>query len=268
MCRTVAENLPMEQRDIVRYTAANRSAWERIADTRSRQRLSGAELATGIANFDPGGLPIDDWRGLRVLHLMCASGEDSLTLALAGAEVTGVDISETNITAARDKAQVAGLNAEFIAADVYDLPGMPLFDIVFTGGGALCWLPDIRLWARIVADALRSDGRLLVREMHPLRGCFDVEGARLVGTGRTYFGRGTPQLNGIGMGGVKMPGVAEFRWPIGEVVTALAQAGMRIDLLDEYFSPPADKTIPASTVEAYSLLPNDFLLVATKSIPL
>jgi SAM-dependent methyltransferase len=255
----------MERRDIVRYTAANRTAWERIADARSRRRLSGAELAAGIANFDPGDLPTDDWRGLRVLHLMCASGEDSLTLALAGAKVTGVDISEANTTAARDKAQIAGLEAEFIAADVYDLPAMSGFDIVFTGGGALCWLPDIRLWARIVADALRRDGRLLVQEMHPLRGCFDVEGARLIGTGRTYFGRETPQQAGVGMGGVDMPGVAEFRWPIGDVVTALAQAGMRIDLLDEYFSPPADRAIPASTVEAHSLLPNDFLLAATKS---
>jgi len=87
----------------------------------------------------------------------------------------------------------------------------------------------------------------------------------LIGTGRTYFGRGTPQENGVGMGAVEMPGVAELRWPIGDVVTALAQTGMRIDLLDEYFTPPADKGIPASTVEAYSLLPNDFLLVATKS---
>lgn len=251
--------------ELSRYTAANRDAWDAIADARSRGRLSGADLARGIGNFDIGTMPIAEWRDLRVLHLMCASGEDTLTLALAGARVTGVDISPTNIAAARTKAEAAGLDGEFIAADVYDLPELPPFDLVFTGGGALCWLPDIQRWAHIVAGALRDGGRLLVQEMHPLRGCFAVEDGRLVGTGRTYFGRGTPQRNGVGMGGLQLAGVAEFRWPIGDVVTALAQAGLRINRLDEYFTPPANKELPSHIVALYSLLPNDFLLLAAKN---
>lgn len=266
----------MDRTEITRYTEVNRRAWDAVAPTRGDGLRPAESFAQGVGNFDPAELPISHWQGLDVLHLQCASGEDTLTLALAGATVTGVDISVENIAHARRKAERSGLPATFVTADVFDLPTNLLsgrFDVVFTGSGALCWLPDIVAWARVVVAALKDGGRLLVEEMHPLRGCFAIEGDRLVATDEDYFQRSSPRLRSpgpsglAGAAGTHMPERFEFRWPIGDVVTALARAGMRIELLSEYFCPPDRRDIPPEIIEQLRRLPNDFTLLARKDLP-
>lgn len=263
----------MELPEITEYTDLNRRAWDVVARVRPRGLHSGALFARGVGTFDPAELPISDWRDRRVLHLQCASGEDTLTLALAGASVTGVDISADNIVHARRKAEEAGLSADFIIADVYELPAEVLagrFDVVFTGSGALCWLPDIDRWAGVVYATLKAGGALLVEEMHPLRACFDIDGGRLVLTDEDYFQRGQPRHypagpTGLaGAGGMEMLATVQFNWPIGDLVTALARAGLRIELLSEYFTPPTRDDIPADVMDQLRRLPNDFTLLATK----
>ncbi|MEM1359952.1 MAG: class I SAM-dependent methyltransferase, partial [Bacteroidota bacterium] len=64
----------------------------------------------------------DDLRGLRILHLQCHFGQDTLSLARRGAKVTGVDLSSEAIKAAQDLAQKANLKARFINCDLYSLP--------------------------------------------------------------------------------------------------------------------------------------------------
>ena len=263
----------MDHSDLTRLTEINRRAWDAVARTRGDGLRPAESFAAGVGNFDPTVLAIAHWHDLDVLHLQCASGEDTLTLALAGARVTGVDISTQNVTHARRKSSAAGVPGTFVVADVYDLPADLLactFDVVFTGSGALCWLPDIARWAEVVVAALRDGGRLLVEEMHPLRGCFDVAGDHVVATDQDYFQRASPrEVPGgparlAGAGGAYMPENVQFRWPIGDVVTALARAGMRIDLLDEYFCPPARDDIPSHVLAQLRRLPNDFTLLATK----
>jgi SAM-dependent methyltransferase len=181
-----------------------------------------------------------DMRGKTLLHLQCATGEDTLSWAVLGAQVTGADISDLQIDLARQKAAQAGLDVSFVAADVYALPEQlqrGTFDWVYTGGGALVWLPDIARWARVVAAALRPGGRLMVWETHPITGCLWMEGGRLV-VESDYFGRGEPDYaqgwshfrGGEGATETK----AEFSWPLGDIVTAVARAGLRIESLEEF----------------------------------
>jgi 2-polyprenyl-3-methyl-5-hydroxy-6-metoxy-1,4-benzoquinol methylase len=98
--------------------------------------------------------PVD---GLRVLHLQCHFGRDTLTLAQRGANVIGVDFSGAAITVARRLTTELGLDqrARFVHADVYAtpdvLPEAAAFDRVFVTWGAIIWLPDILGWAKVVA---------------------------------------------------------------------------------------------------------------------
>ncbi|MEQ4204516.1 class I SAM-dependent methyltransferase [Actinopolymorpha sp. B9G3] len=261
----------MEPAEIAPFTGVNRHAWDTIAGVRGDGLHPGELFAQGEANLAANELPISQWRGLDVLHLQCASGEDTLSLALAGAHVTGVDIAPENIRHARRKAEIAGMQATFVVADVYQLPSELLsagFDVVFVSCGALGWLPDIKQWAGIVTAALKKGGRLLVDEIHPLASCLEFDGRRYVAV-EDYFRRNRPQWNAAGPPGLAgtgpddiMPETVEFRWPIGDVITALARAGMRIELLDEY---PNDRPeLTTQQQEELRKLPGGFVLLATK----
>lgn len=109
--------------------------------------------------------------GRDVLHLQCHLGTETLALARRGARTVGLDFSATSVTAARDLAAKSGLDVTYVQANVYDavaaLEGRR-FDVVYTGKGALCYLPDLDRWADVVAGLLRPGGRLYVVEFHPL----------------------------------------------------------------------------------------------------
>ena len=153
------------------YTAANRDAWDAIADLRQEIWPSADFFARGGSLLPEHELTAaGDVRGLRLCHLQCGSGEETLSWANAGAEVTGVDISPRQIDMANRKAEAAGIAAEFLAADVSSRPEAldpESFDIVYTGGGALVWIPDLDNWAESVCQLLRPSGRLILNEEHP-----------------------------------------------------------------------------------------------------
>jgi SAM-dependent methyltransferase len=157
------------------------------------------QLRAGTERLDPIAAdilgPVD---GMRVLHLQCHFGKDTLTIAHQGASVTGLDFSPPAIAAARAFAAELGLadRARFAEANLYDAeaainaPGS--FDRVFVSWGALCWLPDIPAWARIVASFLKPNGYLALAEAHPaaLRR-FDRDTRRQAGMVYAIFGPGT-----------------------------------------------------------------------------
>lgn len=133
---------------------------------------------------------LGDVRGRRVLHLQCHFGLDTLSLSRLGAQVTGVDMSDKAIARARELAAELGLAAEFVCAEVYDLPQHlhQQFDVVFTSYGVLGWLPDLARWAAVVSHFLRPGGRLVLVEFHPVVWMFDTDFARIV---YSYFNRET-----------------------------------------------------------------------------
>ena len=108
--------------------------------------------------------------GKKILHLQCHFGQDSLSLARLGADVTGVDISDKAIDEARRSNEQLGLNAQFICCDIYDLPNHleDQFDLVFTSYGVIGWLPDLNKWAKLINHYLKPKGELLFIEFHPV----------------------------------------------------------------------------------------------------
>src|SRR5437764_6701745 len=121
----------------------NRRAWNEIAAVRIHSQQPASFFAAGGSTLDPRELAAaGDVTGKTLLHLQCATGEDTLSWAVAGARATGVDLSEVQITLAQQKARDAGLDVRFLASDIYTLPAefqQGTFDIVSTGRGALVW---------------------------------------------------------------------------------------------------------------------------------
>jgi SAM-dependent methyltransferase len=182
-----------------------------------------------------------DVTGLDLVHLQCHFGLDTLAWARLGARVVGVDLSLPAVEAARAVAARAGIEAEFVAANVYDAPaalGGRTFDRVYTGIGALTWLPDIAAWARTVAALLRPGGRLHLVEFHPVtHWCLADDDLTVA---HSYFHEG-PWVWGDDDAGsyadadatFEHTATVEWNHGLGAVVTALAQAGLRIESLVE-----------------------------------
>src|SRR5262249_14316808 len=112
---------------------------------------------------------LGDVAGKTLLHLQCHFGLDTLSWARRGAHVTGVDFSEPAIAQAQALARQNNLHPRLLRADVLDLAGRLSgpFDIVFTSYGVLCWLPDLRRWAEVIAHFLKPGGTFYMVETHP-----------------------------------------------------------------------------------------------------
>lgn len=183
---------------------------------------------------------LGDVSGRRLLHLQCHMGQDTLSWARRGADVTGLDFSAEAVRTARALAEDVGLadRARFVESDVYEAPaalGGERFDIVYTGLGALVWLPDLPRWARTVCSLLDDGGLLYLAEFHPLTELLGDDGRRVE---RDYFhvqGE-TYDLPHTYTDGPPLAKTVTVEWhhPLGEVVTALARAGLRIEFLHEH----------------------------------
>lgn len=113
--------------------------------------------------------------GKSILHLQCHFGQDSISLSRLGAQVTGIDLSDKAVEAAKDLARKAGTDTEFICTDLYSLPNIlnRKFDIVFTSYGTIGWLPDLKKWAEIINRFLKPGGKFVMAEFHPVVWMFD-----------------------------------------------------------------------------------------------
>jgi SAM-dependent methyltransferase len=251
-----------------KYTSQNRLAWDEITEIREKQMQTAEFFANGGCTLGDEILALAvDIRGLSLCHLQCATGEDTLSWANKGARATGVDISPKEIELAKQKAIAANVPVQFIASDIFALPEelfAEQFDIVFTGGGAIVWLPDLQEWARIIARLLKPSGRLILDEEHPLASCMEVQDGviRIVDD---YFGRKPEIFMGwshFSGGENAMEKKYEFTWPLGDVVTALAQAGLRIELLQE--RPSREQWRFGDKLQEVARIPGEYLLLARK----
>ncbi|WP_329620196.1 acyltransferase domain-containing protein [Streptomyces sp. NBC_01255] len=182
---------------------------------------------------------VGDVTGLRLAHLQCHIGLDTLAWARRGARVTGLDFSAPAIEQARRFAAELGLDARFETADVYESEarlGSRAYDIVYTGVGALCWLPDIRKWAETVVSLLAPGGFLYLSEFHPFADTLGYDGRTVV---HDYFDSG-PQISDMSgtyadtKASTENSRAVAFQHGLGEVVSALVSAGLRIDFLNEH----------------------------------
>ncbi|SDP56515.1 Methyltransferase domain-containing protein [Actinopolyspora xinjiangensis] len=228
---------------------ANRISWDASAPLHAASSFYDLEgIVAGnqpLADFEWEAL--GDLRGRDVVHLQCHIGSDTVALARAGADVTGLDFSPRSVEVAEELAVRCGQRMEFVTADVHEAAevlGWARFDVVYTGKGSLGWLPDLDAWARVVAELLRPGGVLCLVEFHPVLGAaadeqpdvhsglwldYDYHHSAVHSHGEvTYTGDAMPEGN------------ETFEWAhgLGGTINALIGAGMRVEALHEHESSP------------------------------
>jgi SAM-dependent methyltransferase len=236
-----------EPRDHAASFAANQRLWEAWTAVHAEGEFY------DLAGFRDGGIrlrdeeiaAIGDVRGRTLLHLQCHFGIDTLSWARLGARVTGADFSPAAIGLAREIAADIGIeDARFVESNLYELPEHldGEFDVVYTSRGVLGWLPDIRGWARVVAHFLAPGGTFFIMEAHPVIQIFENEGVAPGELRPTYpyWEHRDPLVFDV-KGSYADPDAdvgeqKEHGWNhgLGEIVTALIDAGLQIESLEEH----------------------------------
>lgn len=236
------------------YAEVNRLVWDERAGAHAASPdysldafRSDPAYLSDVVRFD---LPrLGDVSGLRGVHLQCHIGTDTISLARLGARMTGLDFSGESVAAAQALSDEVGAGVDFVQADVHDAarvlpPGE--FDLVFTGIGALCWLPSVDRWAGVVSELLRPGGRLFIREGHPVLWAVEIGDDGRIGLDFPYVERAEATV--WDEPGTYVETDVEFEHTVtkewnhglGDIVTALLDHGLRIDALVEHDSVPWD----------------------------
>lgn len=222
-----------------------RADWRRVNHAWWDERAAlhrGSEFyadATGLEDFEWAELPPVD--GLALIHPQCHIGTDTVSLAARGARVVGLDFSAESIAGARDLSARAGLGdrTEWVLGDVYDaverVAGRT-FDGVYTGKGALCWLPDVGRWATVMWNLVRPGGFLYLSEFHPVQ---DIMADDDTVPERSYFGSTGDVF--VDPGSYAVPEadtvhdtLVDFVHPVASVVQALLDQGFVLGMLHEH----------------------------------
>jgi SAM-dependent methyltransferase len=233
------------------YFSVNRANW----DERASIHAASDEYALSSFVADPkhlsmvvvfDGPRLGDISGLRGVHLQCHIGTDTLSLARMGAQMSGLDFSGVSLGVARKLAADTATEIDYHEADVHDAVevfGEESFDLVYTGIGALCWLPSAQRWAAVVAGLLKPGGRLFIRDGHPMLWTLD-DTADPPWPRYEYFETAEP-LEWVETGTyvdtdktVSNSTIHSWNHSIGEIITALLENGMTLTAFTEHDSVP------------------------------
>lgn len=252
-----AEDPELDARDGVpadepEHVSVNRANWDARVPHHAAsveygldRYVSDPDRISQVVSFDRPRL--GDISGLDGVHLQCHIGTDTLSLHRLGARMTGLDFSELALEVARGLADDCGADITYVNGQVEaapDLLGGERFDLVYTGIGALCWLPDIGRWAQAVRGLLRPGGRLFIREGHPV--LWALEDARPDGElvlRYPYFAGQAIEFDEPGTyvtfeGELAATRTIEFNHGLGEILTAVLDVGLEITTFVEHDSVP------------------------------
>jgi SAM-dependent methyltransferase len=234
----------VEHEAIAEMLAANRANWDDRVAVHTTSRFYDVERwlreARGPRPWEAEILgPVS---GLRLVHLQCHFGLDTLAWARAGATVTGLDFSPAAVAAATGLAERAGLSgaSRFVCADVHravEALGGAAYDIVYVSLGALCWLPSVRAWAAQAAGLLAPGGRLFLHDSHPLAWAMADEELTVA---YTYFEEAVPFVEDSPLtytdGDLPIAHTRSYEWnhSLGEIVTAVLDQGLVLERLHEH----------------------------------
>lgn len=215
--------------------------------------------------------------GKSILHLQCHFGQDSISLARMGANVTGVDLSDQSIAVAQELANELKVNARFICCNIYDLPQHlnEQFDYIFTSYGVLGWLPDLNAWAKLIHQFLKPNGKLVLAEFHPVVWMFDDNFTHV---GYNYFNTGALVEHETGTYADRTADLAQsyINWNhgLGEVIQSIIANNLSLKHIEEFnYSPYAcfkhtkkigDRKFQIPHIE--DKIPMVYALVAEKTI--
>lgn len=225
------------------YIAINKQTWNKKADIHLDSEFYDVHgFLAGKSSLQSIELKLlGDLNHKKVLHLQCHFGQDTLSLARLGAQVTGVDFSDKAIEHAQTLAKKLNIDATFICCDLYDTPAQldEKFDVVFTSYGTIGWLPDLTKWAEVVAHFLKPDGLFVMADFHPVVWMYDndfkhvfysyfnVEPIYETENG-TYAEREAP---------IETQTIS-WNHSISELLNALIKSGIEINTFNEYnYSP-------------------------------
>ncbi len=225
------------------FVESNRALWDEWTEIHEKSSFYDVEgFLRGRDTLNPLEVgELGDVRGKKLLHLQCHFGLDTMSWARRGASVTGVDLSPKAIDLARRLARDTAIDARFICSELFLLREHidDVFDIVFTSYGVLWWLPDLQPWGAVIAESLTPGGTFYMAEFHPLLQILD-ENAPELRIAEPYLGTGEPlefpNLSSYADPEAPVEHPVEYGWAhgLGEVVSALADAGLHIEYLREH----------------------------------
>jgi SAM-dependent methyltransferase len=232
---------------VQRMIDANQANWD------ARTPIHVASEFYGLGTRDSAGWFADfewadlgDLHGRELAHLQCHLGVETMAFPRRGARTTGLDFSENAVREARKAARDANVEVEYVRSDVYDAVdalGAAKFDVVYTGKGALCYLPDLPRWAAVVAELLKPGGFLYIAEFHPLLNALGPTpppgaGPELLLHHDYLEGRGAIERDATRTytdGPPLETATTAYEWMhgLGDVITTLVGAGLVIERLTE-----------------------------------
>ena len=180
--------------------------------------------------------------GLKLAHLQCHIGTDTLSWARLGADVVGIDFSAESIRAARTLASRADVKARFIECTVEDAPSTlnETFDVVYTSVGVLMWLPRLDTWATAIYQLLKPGGVFYVWDSHPVLNAIDHDRTDgLLVLRQPYFETDKPTRDDNGADyasdDVQLRNATTYEWShsLSEVIQSLLDAGLSITAFTE-----------------------------------
>jgi SAM-dependent methyltransferase len=223
----------------------NRELWNKLTAINAKSPMYDMEaFKRGQSTLDPIEIAdLGDVHGKSILHLQCHFGQDTMSLARMGAQVTGVDFSDEAIKLAKSLSAELDIPAEFLCCNIYDLPKHldKQFDMVFTSAGVLCWIDDLKSWAQLIDRYLKLDGVFYLREFHPIATVFDNEKATELKACSSYFHKDEPMVfesdGSYSDHQVKFTEVCkscEWQHSLADIINALLSTGLKLEYLHEF----------------------------------
>jgi len=260
-----------------KYFETNKATWNEKVKIHSKSEMYDLEAfkkgKTSLMAYEIKAL--GDVRDKSLLHLQCHFGQDTLSWSRMGAHCTGVDLSDEGIRLAKELSDELKLNTKFLCCNVLDTSHYidDLFDIVFTSYGVIGWLPDLRPWGKMIAQRLKKGGVFYMVEFHPIVWMFDyLDKEPIMKYGYQQNEFIYEEYEGTYADESSKIVSKEYGWNhgLGEVVSALTEAGLHIEYLREHDESPYNvlpefaETNSGMFVTKHKLYPLIFEIKATK----
>ncbi len=234
-------------KDHTNYFEVNKATWNKKVGIHAESDMYNMEaFKSGKTSLMPYELEaLGDVSGKSLLHLQCHFGQDTLSWSRCGAKCVGVDISDEGILLAQQLNTELKLDAQFVCCNVLDTSQhiSKTFDIVFTSYGTIGWLPNLKPWAKMIAERLKVGGVFYIVEFHPILWMYDYTSGKPIL--KYHYNQKDviyDEYQGTYANANSKMVSKEYGWNHGlsEVVNALIEAGLKIEYLNEYDESPYD----------------------------